>query len=101
MNRADRVALFGARKELSLRAVRRYLFIISRREPEQTYQTMKQSFTGHADIEVIVDRRSRERRWQIIPIEVNRRTRERRTADIDALLQRVRWVVVAQSTDDA
>ena len=81
--------------------MRPYLLIISRREPEQTYQTMKQSFAGHADIEVIVDRRSRERRWQIIPIEVNRRARERRTADIDALLQRVKWVLVAQRTDHA
>jgi hypothetical protein len=81
--------------------VQRYLFIISRREPEHMYQTMRESFAGHADVEVIVDRRSRERRWQTIPIEVNRRSRERRTADIDALLQRVRWVVVAQRTDDA
>ena len=81
--------------------MRPYLFIISRREPEQMYQTMRESFAGHADIEVIVDRRSRERRWQTIPIEVNRRVRERRTVDIDALLQRVRWVVVVQRTDDA
>jgi len=61
------------------------------------YETMKQSFAGHADIEVILDRRRRERRWEAIPIEVNRRARERRTANIDALLQQLGWVVVEQT----
>jgi hypothetical protein len=61
------------------------------------YETMKQSFAGHADIEVILDRRRRERRWETIPIEVNRRARERRAANIDALLQQLGWVVVEQT----
>ena len=77
-------------------AVRRNLFIIARREPLM-YETMKQSFAGHADIEVILDRRRRERRWEAIPIEVNRRARERRAANIDALLQQLGWVVVEQT----
>jgi hypothetical protein len=34
------------------------LFIIARREPLM-YEAMKQSFAGHADIEVILDRRRR------------------------------------------
>ena len=76
--------------------MRRNLFIIARREP-LIYETMKQSFAGHADIEVTLDRRRRERRWQTIPIEVNRRARERRAANIDALLQQLGWVVVEQT----
>jgi len=74
---------------------RRHLLVIARREP-LTYETMKQSFAGHADIEVIVDRRRRERRWQTIPIEVNRRAGERRATDIDALLAQLGWVIVEQ-----
>ena len=61
------------------------------------YETMKHSFAGHADIEVILDRRRRERRWETIPIEVNRRARERRATNIDALLQQLGWVVVEQT----
>src|SRR6266508_1617789 len=61
------------------------------------YETMKQSFASHANIEVILDRRRRERRWETIPIEVNRRARERRAANIDALLQQLGWVVVEQT----
>jgi hypothetical protein len=75
--------------------VRKYRFIIARRDPLM-YETMKQSFAGHAHIEVILDRRRRERRWQTIPIEVNRRARERRAAGIDALLRHLGWVVVEQ-----
>ena len=79
--------------------MRRHLLIIARREPLM-YETMKQSFADHADIAVIADRRRRERRWQTIPIEVNRRAKERRTADIDALLRQLGWVIVEQRTDE-
>jgi hypothetical protein len=81
-------------------AIKKYLFIIARRVPA-TYETMKQSFGGHADIEVILDRRRRERRWQTIPIEANRRARERRAANIDTLLRQLGWVVVKQGADKA
>jgi hypothetical protein len=81
-------------------AIKKYFFIIARRVPE-TYETMKHSFVGHADIEVILDRRRRERRWQAIPIEANRRARERRAANIDTLLRQLGWVVVEQRADEA
>jgi hypothetical protein len=81
-------------------AIKKYFFIIARRVPE-TYETMKHSFAGHADIEVILDRRRRERRWQAIPIEANRRARERRAANIDTLLRQLGWVVVEQRADEA
>ncbi len=70
-----------------------YLFIVGRREPRM-FETMKQSFAGHAQIEVILDRRRRERRWQILPIDVNRRAGERRLLEIEALLRQLNWVVV-------
>jgi hypothetical protein len=76
-------------------AVRRKLFIIARRAP-QIYEVMKQSFAGYDHIEVILDRRRRERRWQTIPITLNRRASERRVANIEALLQQLGWVVVEQ-----
>jgi hypothetical protein len=81
-------------------AIKKYFFIIARRVP-MTYETMKHSFAGHADIAVILDRRRRERRWQTIPIGANRRARERRAADIDTLLRQLGWVVVEQRADEA
>jgi hypothetical protein len=76
-----------------------HLLIIARRDPLM-YETMSRSFAGHADIEVVLDRRRRERRRQTIPIEVNRRATERRTVDIDALLRRLGWVIVEQKTGE-
>ena len=84
---------------LECRAVSPHLLIIARRNPLM-YETMTRSFAGHADIEVVLDRRRRARRWQTIRIEVNRRVRERRTVDIDALLHQVGWVIVQRTTDD-
>ena len=66
-----------------------HLFIIARRA-QWMYEAMKQSFAGHADIGVILDRRRRERRWQTIPIAIDRRARERRTVNIYALLRQTR-----------
>jgi hypothetical protein len=60
---------------------KRHLFIIARRVPLM-YEALKGSFAVHANIDVILDRRRRERRWQTIPIEVDRRARERRAVDI-------------------
>jgi len=77
---------------------KRHLFVIARRVPRM-YESLKQSFAGHADIDVILDRRRRERRWQAIPIDVDRRARERRAMDIAALLRQLGWVVVEQKTD--
>jgi hypothetical protein len=77
---------------------KRHLFIITRRVP-LVYEALKESFAGHADIDVILDRRRRERRWQTIPIEVDRRGRERRAGDIATLLRQLGWVVVEQKTD--
>jgi hypothetical protein len=62
---------------------------------------MKQSFAGHADIEVILDRRRRERRWQSIPIGAHRRARERRSVNVDAVLRQLGWVIVEKRTDEA
>ena len=76
---------------------KRHLFIIARRVP-QMYESLKDSFARHADIDVILDRRRRERRWQILPIDVDRRTRERRVVDIAALLRQLGRVVVEQKT---
>jgi len=89
------VAMASATFLATRRPMRRNLFIIARRVPLM-YEALKQSFAGHADIDVILDRRRRERRWQAIPIEVDRRGRERRTVDIDALLRQLGWVVVEQ-----
>src|SRR3989454_10888299 len=55
------------------------------------YATLKQSFARHADIDVILDRRHRERRWQTMPIESDRRARERRVGGIDAPPRRAGW----------
>ena len=72
---------------------KRHLFIISRRAPRM-YEAVKTSFAGHADIEVTLDRRRRERRWETLPVAIDRRRKERRTVDIAALLRRLGWVIV-------
>jgi hypothetical protein len=78
--------------------VLQHLLIIARRQPLM-YETMKRSFAGHADIEVVLDRRRRERRGQTIPIEIDRRARQRRTVDIDALLRWLGWVIAERKTN--
>jgi hypothetical protein len=65
------------------------------------YETMRESFGDHLDIDVILDRRRRERRWQALPIQANRRVGERRVAGIDALLRRLGWVFVKQGAAEA
>lgn len=76
--------------------VKEYFFIVARRVPRM-YEEMQRSFAGHPHIQVILDRRRRERRWQVMPIEVNRRSTERRSRDIDALLRQLNWVVVEKA----
>ena len=76
------------------------LFIIARRDPLM-YATLKESFAKHAEIDVILDRRQAQRRRQTLPPEVDRRMRERRSFNIDALLRRLRWVVVERRVDEA
>src|SRR5262249_39786092 len=48
--------------------VKEYFFIVARRVPRM-YEEMQRSFAGLPHIQVILDRRRRERRWQVIPIE--------------------------------
>jgi hypothetical protein len=76
------------------------LFIIARGEPLM-YATVKESFSRHADIDVILDRRHAQRRRLVLPTEVDRRLRERRSFNIDALLRQLGWVIVEQRTDEA
>ena len=78
---------------------KRTLFIIARRVPLM-YESLKQIFAGHADVDVILNRRRRERRWQTIPIQIDRRARDRRTLNIDALLRQLGWVVVVPKKAD-
>ena len=80
--------------------MRRNLVIIARHDP-LTYATMKQSFAGHADSDVILDRRCAQRRRLVLPTLVNRRVRERRSMNIDALLRWLSWVVVQERADEA
>jgi hypothetical protein len=80
--------------------VRRTLLIIARHDP-LTYRTLKQSFAGHADIDVVLDRRCAQRRRLVLPTEVDRRVRERRSFSIDALLRWLSWVAVRQTADEA
>jgi hypothetical protein len=65
------------------------------------YATTKESFVGHASIDVILDRRHAQRRRVDRPTEVDRRRRDRRSVNIDALLRQLGWVVVEQRTDEA
>jgi hypothetical protein len=74
------------------------LLIIARRVP-MTYQTtLKQTFAGDVDIDVVVDRRHRHRRRRFVaPTEGDRRVAERRLLSINAVLRQLGWVLVEQS----
>lgn len=91
--RRRRACLQAAVFVATRRPVRRILLIVARGDPLM-YATLKQSFAGYAGIDVILDRRHTQRRRLVLPTEVDHRLRERRSFNIDALLQRLGWVVV-------
>jgi hypothetical protein len=57
--------------------VARFLFIVSRSEPE-LWRYLLQEFRAEPDIEVILDRRLQERRRNVQPVAEDRREGERR-----------------------
>ena len=75
------------------------LWIIARRVPV-TYNTVKQQFAGHADIDVILDRRRAQRRRAARPTDHERRRRERRSLHIEGVLKQLGWVIVEQRLDE-
>jgi hypothetical protein len=62
---------------------------------------MKQSFAGHADFDVILDRRHAQRRRLVVSTEPDRRVREQRSRNVDVLLRQLGWVIVEQRTEEA
>ena len=76
------------------------LWIIARRVPV-TYNTVKQQFAGHADIDVILDRRRAQRRRAARPTETDRRVRERRSLNVEGVLKQLGWVIVERRLDES
>lgn len=76
------------------------LWIIARRVPV-TYNTMKQQFAGHADIDVVLDRRRAQRRRAARPTETDRRVRERRALNVEGVLKQLGWVIVERRLDES
>ena len=75
------------------------LWIIARRVPV-TYATVKQRFSGQADIEVILDRRHAQRRRTVLPTDGDRRVGERRSLNVEGVLRQLGWAIVAPRVDE-
>ena len=69
------------------------LWIIARRVPV-TYAIVKQRFSGHTDIEVILDRRHAQRRRAALPTDADRRVSERRSLNVQGVLRQLGWAIV-------
>lgn len=78
---------------------RRELWIIARRVPV-TYATVKQKFSGQADIEVILDRRHAQRRRAVLPTDGDRRVGERRSLNVEGLLRQLGWAIVERRLEE-
>jgi len=73
--------------------MRRYLFIFSWRKPAR-FETVHERLAGKDGVEVILDRRFRERRRDDDVPAVERRQRDRRRAHADGILDDLGWIVV-------
>lgn len=71
----------------------RLLFVVTRIDSER-YEWLKTAFAHDATIEVVFDRRERERRQGDIPPPVERRGRDRRVRDISYELRRLGYALV-------
>ncbi|MBI1847614.1 MAG: hypothetical protein HYR86_11670 [Candidatus Rokubacteria bacterium] len=58
------------------------------------FDYLKDSFAGSETVEVILDRRRRQRRWRETIYPLDRRKADRRQRNIDAELQNLGWVLV-------
>jgi len=75
----------------------RYLFIISWSNPSR-YEMVQQRVAGMNDVEVILDRRFRERRRRDHTPGVERRRTDRREHDVDVPLDQLGWAMVVLPT---
>ena len=75
----------------------RYLFIISWSNPSR-YEMVQQRVAGMNDVEVILDRRFRERRRRDQSPGIERRRTDRREHDVDVPLDQLGWAMVVRPT---
>jgi hypothetical protein len=71
----------------------RILYVISPTAPER-YQFVRRHFADEPDVEVVYDRRRRERRMNQAPTAAGRRRGDRRQNDIDEDLRAVGWALI-------
>lgn len=69
------------------------LFVV-KRDRVDLYETLKRSFAGEASVEIVLDRRHRERRRASSPPRVEHRTDERRIRTISRTLESNSFAVV-------
>jgi hypothetical protein len=79
------------------RRLTRQLFIVARNR-ERLYEYVARAFAGNDTVQVILDRRTGERRRQQVPHEPERRrSGDRRTrTDVDRQLRALGWAIVLQ-----
>jgi len=75
----------------------RYLFVISSNNLSR-YEMVQQRVAGMHDVEVILDRRYRERRRRDVAPGIERRRTDRREHDVDVPLDQLGWALVVRPT---
>ena len=76
-----------------------FLFIVSRTKP-QRYLRLKHAFADQTE-DVVLDRRTGERRQSLRPAAIERRHVDRRRRDISRELQSVGWTLVRRLLKEA
>jgi len=71
----------------------RYLFIVSYRDPSR-FDLVQERLAGKDGVEVVLDRRFRERRRRDDAIAPERRRTDRRQHDIEGTLENLGWAFV-------
>lgn len=71
----------------------RYLFVLSYNDPAR-FDMVQERLAGKDDVEVVLDRRFRERRRRDSPAATEQRRVTRRRHDIEATLDNLGWALV-------
>ena len=71
----------------------RYLFVLSYSDPAR-FDVVQERLAGKDDVEVVLDRRFRERRRRDSPAATEQRRVTRRQHDIEATLDNLGWALV-------
>ena len=73
-----------------------FLFVIAEHDPERV-DFVRDHFGGEPEVEVVLDRRGRQRRGRRAPVAFERRHQDRRQYDVSGDLRAVGWAYVRRA----